>query len=67
MLDAVRQMIEACESSGDIPAGTDPEDVLVFLGLLWRIPPTAVGEERVRRLLALAFRGLGMKDPSVHQ
>jgi len=66
MLDAVRQMIEACEGSGDLPAGTDPEDVLVFLGLLWRIPPTAAGEERIRRLLALAFRGLGMKDSPVH-
>jgi AcrR family transcriptional regulator len=63
MLEAVRQMIEACESSGDVIGGTNSEDVLVLLGLLWRIPPTAGGEERVRRLLALVFRGLGMRDP----
>ena len=67
MLGAVRQMIEACERSGDIPAGTNPEDVLVFLGLLWRIPPTAAGEDRIRRLMALAFRGIGMKDPPLQQ
>ena len=66
MLDAVRQILEGCEGSGDIAAGTDPEDVLVLLGLLWRIPPTAAGEQRVKRLLALAFRGLGIKDSSVH-
>ena len=67
LLAAVCQMIEACEDSGDIRAGTDPEDVLVLLGLLWRIPPTAAGEKRVRRLLALAFRGLELQDPSHFQ
>ena len=59
MLGAVRQLIEACEHSGDIRAGTHPEDFLVFVGLLWRIPPDATGRARVKRLLALAFRGLG--------
>jgi AcrR family transcriptional regulator len=59
MLSAVRQLIEACETSGEIRPGTDPEDFLVFVGLLWRIPPTSVGEARVKRILALAFRGLG--------
>ena len=66
MLGAVRQIIEACERSGDISVGTDPEDVLVFLGLLWRIPPTAAGEERAKRLLGIAFRGLGLRLQSVH-
>ncbi len=67
MLGAVRQMIEACEISGDLPQGTDPEDILVLIGLLWRIPPTPAGEARVRRLLALAFRGLRIKDPPAPQ
>ena len=62
MLGAVRQLIDACEGSGDIRSGNNPEDFLVFVGLLWRIPPTAAGEARVKRLLALAFRGLGAKD-----
>ncbi len=59
MLGAVRQLIRACEGSGDIRRGTAPEDFLVFVGLLWRIPPNSAGEARVKRLLALAFRGLG--------
>jgi AcrR family transcriptional regulator len=62
MLGAVRQLIEACEGSGDVRPGTDPEDFLMFVGLLWRIPPTSAGEARVKRLLALAFRGLGVED-----
>ena len=62
MLGAVRQLIEACEGSGDIRRGSDPEDFLVLVGLLWRIPPDAAGEARVKRLLALAFRGLGAGD-----
>ena len=62
ILGAVRQFIHACEGSGQIRAGADPEDFLVLVGLLWRLPPTPSGEARVRRLLALAFRGLGASD-----
>jgi AcrR family transcriptional regulator len=65
MLRAVRQLIEACEGSGDIRPGTDPEDFLVLVGLLWRIPPDSAGQARVKRLLALAFRGLGAGDTAV--
>jgi hypothetical protein len=62
MLGVVRALIGACEGSGDIRPGTDPEDFLVLLGLLWRIPPNSAGEARVKRLLALAFRGLGVEE-----
>jgi AcrR family transcriptional regulator len=62
MLGAVRQLFDACEGSGDMRPGTNPEDFLVFVGLLWRIPPNSAGEARVKRLLALAFRGLGVED-----
>jgi AcrR family transcriptional regulator len=65
MLGAVRQLIEACERSGDIRPGTDPEDFLVLVGLLWRIPPNSAGEARVKRLLALALRGLGASDTGI--
>jgi AcrR family transcriptional regulator len=61
MLGAVRQLINACEGSGDIRPGNDPEDFLVLVGLLWRIPPNSAGEARVKRLLSLAFRGLGVR------
>jgi hypothetical protein len=62
MLSAVRQLMDACEASSEIRAGANSEDFLVLVGLLWRIPPNAAGEARVKRLLALAFRGLGAKD-----
>ncbi len=62
MLGAVRQLMHACETAGDIRPGTDPEDVLVLLGLLWRIPPDPAGIARADRLLALVFRGLGAKN-----
>jgi AcrR family transcriptional regulator len=65
MLAAVRQLFDACEGSGDIRPGIDPEDFLVLVGLLWRIPPTSAGEARVKRLLALVFRGLGAADTAV--
>lgn len=65
MLGAVRQLMDACEASGDIHPGSDAEDFLMLLGLLWRIPPTPAGEARVKRLLALGFRGLGAGDTAV--
>ena len=61
MLGAVRQLIDACERSGDICPGTNAEDFLVLVGLLWRIPPDSAGQARVQRLLALALRGLGAR------
>ena len=47
---------------GEIHAGADAEDFLTLLGLLWRIPPDPAGEARGKRLVALAFRGLGAKE-----
>ncbi|MDQ0393756.1 TetR/AcrR family transcriptional regulator [Labrys monachus] len=63
MLDAVRQLIGACETSGEIRPGADAEDFLMLLGFLWQIPPTPEGEARVARLLALVFTGLGAESP----
>jgi AcrR family transcriptional regulator len=62
LLGAVRELMAACEGSGEIRRGADPEDFLVLVGLLWRVPPNAAGAARVRRLLALAFRGLGAEE-----
>lgn len=62
ILAAVRQLLDACERSGDIRPGADAEDFLMLLGALWRIPPTPAGEARVKRLMALLFRGLGVGD-----
>ncbi len=65
LLDAVRQLMNACEGSGAIRPGTNGEDFLMLVGFLWRIPPTPAGEACVKRLLALVFRGLGAGDTAV--
>jgi AcrR family transcriptional regulator len=62
MLNAVRKLMTACEDSGEIRPGADAEDFLMLLGFFWQIPPTPAGEARVKRLLALVFRGLGAED-----
>ena len=62
MLDAVRALMNACEAAGEIRPGANAEDFLMLLGFLWKIPPTPAGEARVKRLVALAFRGLGAED-----
>ena len=61
MLTAVRQLMNACKEIDVIDSGADPEDFLVLVGLLWRIPPTAAGEAQVRRILATVYKGLGIK------
>ena len=58
----VGQLIEASEGSGDIRSGADPEDVLLLLSSLWRIPPTTAGKAQTDRLINLVFRGLGAED-----
>ncbi len=62
MVRAVGQLMGACERSGEIPPGADAEDFLQLLGCMLQIAPTPAGEARAKRLLALAFRGLGAKD-----
>ena len=62
MLRAGCQLMNACKSANAIDPTAKPEDFLVLVGLLWRIPPTTSGKAQVERLLDLAFRGLGAKD-----
>jgi hypothetical protein len=62
MLGAVQQLIDACDGSGEIRSGTNAEDFLVLVGLLWRIPPDAAGTARVKRLLAFVFRRLAAQE-----
>ena len=65
MVNAVRRLMEACERSGDIPPGADAEDFLQLLGCMMQIPPGSEGEARAKRLLALVFRGLGVRDTAM--
>ncbi len=62
MVGAIELLMKACESAGDIRKGEVPEDVLVVLAALVRIPASLAGEAQARRLLALLFRGLGARS-----
>jgi hypothetical protein len=59
MVEAVRQMMTACERAGAISPGADAEDFLQLLACVLQLPPTVDGAARAKRLLALVFRGLG--------
>jgi AcrR family transcriptional regulator len=58
MVDAVRQLMKACEKAGEILNPVEAEDFLQLLALLMQLPPTLEGKARGERLLALVFRGL---------
>ncbi len=62
MVGAVRQLMDACEGSGDIQPGSNPEDFLLLMQFLWQTPASPEGEAQVGRLLALLFRGLGAPE-----
>ncbi|MCB8878627.1 TetR/AcrR family transcriptional regulator [Acidisoma cellulosilytica] len=62
MVAATRRLMDACEGAGLIRAGGDPEDVLLILSTLLRIPPGPAGEARAARLIAFVLQGLGADD-----
>ncbi|EIT70599.1 TetR/AcrR family transcriptional regulator [Hydrocarboniphaga effusa] len=62
MLAALGQLMDACKSTGDLAPEADPEDFVMLMSSLWKIPPTQAGETRVKRLMATVFRGMGAKD-----
>ncbi|SFE76287.1 transcriptional regulator, TetR family [Actinacidiphila alni] len=55
---AVRELLDACERSGDVRPGLDPVDVVMLLGCLWRTPETPEGAAQAERLLELAIAGM---------
>jgi AcrR family transcriptional regulator len=58
MVEALRHLLQACEKSGEIHPGADPEDILLLLGFLWRIKPSRGAKARADRLLKLIIAGL---------
>ena len=63
MVGAMTQLLAAGQITGDVRSDADPEDVLVVLAGLWRLPPTPVGEARAERILAMITRGLTSVGP----
>ena len=62
MVAAVHRLMQACEGSGDIRSGANPEDFLLLIQFLWQTQPGPDGEVQAKRLLAFLFRGLGAED-----
>lgn len=57
-LRAIAALLDAGAASGDLKPGTDPEDVLLQLSVLWRIPPGDDADARAARILNLVLDGL---------
>ncbi|WP_459678412.1 SbtR family transcriptional regulator [Acidisoma sp. 7E03] len=55
-------MLESCAQAGDFRRDTDPEDILLLLGFLWRLPPGPEAEQRADRLIELVIHGLRSPD-----
>ena len=55
---AVATLLEACVAEGTVRADARPEDVLLVMGFLWRVPPTDDGVAQGRRLVAIVLDGI---------
>ncbi|GHH27442.1 TetR/AcrR family transcriptional regulator [Streptomyces lanatus] len=55
---AIARLLEAGADDGTLKPGLDPEDVLLQLGVLWRIEPARGGAARAARILTLIVDGL---------
>ncbi|MCX5083966.1 MULTISPECIES: TetR/AcrR family transcriptional regulator [unclassified Streptomyces] len=60
-LRAITVLLDAGTASGDLKPALDPEDVLLQLSVLWRIPPGDDATDRATRLLDLILDGLRIR------
>lgn len=58
LVGAVRSLMEACEADGSIVRELTPEDFLLMIGLLWRLPPGMASTAQTNRIVSFIFRGL---------
>ncbi|ABW10165.1 hypothetical protein Franean1_0707 [Parafrankia sp. EAN1pec] len=59
-----RRLLEAGAAEGTLKPEIDPEDVLLQLSVLWRIPPGAGSGSRAARILDLIIDGVRTRPPS---
>jgi len=55
---AIKALLDAGSAAGVLKQGLDPEDVLLQMGALWRIPPRPDRDARAARILDLIIDGL---------
>jgi AcrR family transcriptional regulator len=58
IIGAITLLLHAGEVAGTIRPGVDPDDVLLMVGFLWRVEPSADGQARASRMLDLVMEGL---------
>jgi AcrR family transcriptional regulator len=57
VIGAITLILRAGEKDGTIRPGLDPDDVLLMMGCLWRVPPGPDGQKQASRLLDLLIDG----------
>jgi AcrR family transcriptional regulator len=58
VIGAISVILRAGEADGTVRPGLDPDDVLLMMGCVWRVPPGPAGAEQAERLLDLIIDGL---------
>ena len=58
IIGALTRLLAANEKARTVRAGLDPDDVLLMLSAVWRVPPTSEGDARAARMLGLILDGL---------
>lgn len=61
VIGAIAVILRAGEADGTIRAGLDPDDVLLMMGCVWRVPPGPAGAEQADRLLDLVIDSLASR------
>ncbi|WP_029112264.1 TetR/AcrR family transcriptional regulator [Mycobacterium sp. URHB0044] len=56
--NAIRELLDAAEASGDIRSGVDAGDVLLLLSALWRVPAGNDGLRQADRILDMIVDSL---------
>ncbi|MFJ6079860.1 TetR/AcrR family transcriptional regulator [Streptomyces sp. NPDC092369] len=55
---AIRTLLEAGQADGTIRPGLDPDDVLMLMSSVWRVPKDSAGKDQAQRLLDLAVESI---------
>lgn len=58
VVSAVAALLDACVADGSVRDGLDPDDVLLLMGFLWRVPDGPTGSQQARRMMEIAINGL---------
>ncbi|MFC0438731.1 TetR/AcrR family transcriptional regulator [Kutzneria buriramensis] len=58
VIAGITALLDAGVADGSIRPGVDPDDLLLMMGALWRVPPGPAGERQADRLLELIVSAL---------